>query len=169
MAKKIITRSLMTIGGAVIGLIGGLVIGAALGAVVWLIILAVTSNQWGFTWVYFGGAIGGPIGLVTGVGTVLLGVRTRSGLEWPILSLVGVVIASWIVMGSIEAAVGMTPVGVLGALAGWLAALVVRKTFGNRLPRGSVQPWVLVAYLAATALIAFAAPRLVWVLRMGLG
>lgn len=169
MVKKIITRSLMTFGGAVIGLIGGLVIGAALGAVGWLIILARTSGNWGFTWIYFGGGIGGLAGLVTGAGTGLLGVRTRLGLEWPIILLVGVVIGSWIMMGSIEAAVGMTTVGVLGALSGWLGALVVRKILGNRLPRGSVQLWVLAGYLAATALIAFAAPRLMWGLRMGLG
>jgi len=154
MVKRVFT----TIDGMVIGLICGTVLGVVIGGLLDLIL-----GQWfGWRWI-FGGVTGIATGLVVGAGTGLLGVRTRYGLEWLPIIVVAIPLG-FIFMKRNWVWNNLLLLAVIGALAGWLTALILKSAFGKWLPRGSFKYWMVAGYLVLFAALAFITPRLVQLL-----
>ncbi len=152
MVKKVLT----TFAGMVIGLVCGLILGVLIGGILDLIL----GHWFGWRWL-FGGVIGIATGLIAGSGIGLLGVRIRHGLEWLVFIVVIIPIGiflfdpsrNWNAWSDLLELTGM------GALAGWLSALVVRAALGKWLSREPFQYWMTVGYLVLFAALMFGVHR----------
>jgi hypothetical protein len=130
----------------IIGATAGAATGAFLGSVAWPLV----SSGFSPSTVAFFAVAGAVAGLVAATGTALLGVRTRFGLEWPVLTGTGTALALVVVAGT-------TRVAYLGLFAGvaavtsWLMAHASRRLLATRLPRGPLTASVLAGYFLALA------------------
>jgi hypothetical protein len=147
MGAGLLDRTPTIIAAPIIGATAGAATGTILGTVAW----AFAASGFSPSAVAFFAVAGGVAGLVAATGTALLGVRTHSGLEWPVITGTGTALA-------LEIVAGTTRVAYLGLFAGvaaatsWLMAHAGRRLLATRLPRGAVTASALAGYLVALAL-----------------
>jgi hypothetical protein len=147
MGTRLLDGTPTVIAAPIIGTAAGAATGAFLGTVAWLL----TSSGFSPSAVAFFAVAGTVAGLVAGTGTALLGVRTRSGLEWPAITGTGTALALVIVAGTTRVAyLGLF--ASVAAATSWLMAHANRRLLATRLPRGPVTASVLAGYLVALAL-----------------
>jgi len=152
MAKKVLT----TFAGMVIGLVCGLILGVLIGGILDLII----GHWFGWRWLV-GGVIGIATGLIAGAGIGFLGVRTHYGLEWLFFNVVIIPIGiflfdysrNWNTWSDLLELAG------IGALAGWLSALIVKAALGKWISGEPFQYWMAIGYLALFAVLMLLVPR----------
>ena len=94
-----------------------------------------------------GGIFGAFTGVVTGLGVSMLGIRTRSGFEWPLINLLGV---APIVAMTIDSGTWISFAALLAAIAagaGWWIVRRMRRSLGGELPAGPPRWWTGIGYL----------------------
>jgi len=148
--------------GAVIGLVCGAVMGMIIGGGIDLLL----GNWLGWRAI-FGGVVGFGTGLIAGIGTGLMGSRTRFGLEWLPMILVGVPLGLLLMEGSWNWA-NLLLIGGIGAVSGWLAGLVVKVVLRKWLPGEVFQDWMLAGYLTVFVGLIIIVPRLLKLLAMAI-
>ena len=100
----------------------------------------------------FCGVFGAMIGLITGIGTSVLGLKSRSGFEWFIINITGVALIPLILnihMDQLLFVLFAPPV-----IASWIVVRAGIRRSGQRQPQGPLQSRTLIGYLLAVALIA---------------
>jgi hypothetical protein len=149
MIARAVSRVLVMIAASLIGLIGGIVGGAVLSLAAAALYGGILSGDYSI--LVLGIPLGAFSGLLAGLCTGLLGIRTRLAWDWALIPSVAVLavfgpIHSWNLFAF--APVLLIPVG-----AGWLAAMATRWLLTKRLPKGSIQAWMLLVFALAVILL----------------
>ena len=100
----------------------------------------------------FCGVFSAMTGLITGIGTAVLGLKTRTGFEWVIINITGVALVLLILNVHVDQLLFIlfaSPV-----IASWIVVRAGMRRFGQRQPQGPIQSRTLIGYLLAIALIA---------------
>jgi hypothetical protein len=147
MGARLSDRIPTTIAASIIGASAGAVAGAILSIVAW----PFAASGFSPSAVAFFAVAGAVAGLVAATGTAVLGARTRSGSEWPIITGTGIALALIVVAGTTRVAYLGLFAGV-AAITSWLMAHASRRIPGMRIPRGPVTVSALAGYFVALTL-----------------
>ena len=160
MARSSLFTLLVIVAGAIIGFFAGAVLGVVMGSV-----LDFLMQEGWYKWrSLYGGMIGSVAGLIVGMAAGVLGVRTRFGIEWPLIFGAGTLVGFWIQSERMLADVVLLTG--IGALAGWLVALLMRLLFRKWLPQGPFEKKMIASYLLLFGLVAFFVPFIMQFLAM---
>lgn len=160
MARSSLITLLLIVAGAIIGFFAGTVLGAGMGSV----LDSLMQKGW-YTWrSLYGGMIGAVAGFIVGIASGALGVRTRFGIEWPLIFGAGAVVGFGIQSERLDADLALLTG--IGTLACWLVALLMRLLFRKWLPQGPFKTKVIAAYLLVLGLVAFFVPFIMQMLTM---
>lgn len=153
-AKRIFSTISLIVAGAVIGFVAGAVVGFFIGRGA----DAIANQKHLMMWrSFYGGMTAAVAGLIAGAGTGGLGIRTRFGLEWLLITGIGILLGYWI-RGGNRVLNDMGQLAGIAAIASWLVVLFLRLIFGKRLPRGGLERRVIVIYILIFGLVVFAGP-----------
>ena len=154
--------ALTAIAAAVIGTLAGLLFAAILGGITGLVydmlwgLDALTAFFVGYLVCLFGALAG----LIAGVGAALLGIRTRSCLEWAAITGIGIAMSTVSLLRALTPPVQFLDLflwsvapACISAIAAWLTVRVIIRFLGQRIPRRPMKPTVLVGYLVALILV----------------
>jgi hypothetical protein len=154
MGSKLLKASVIVLAAAMTGATGGLTGGAALGGIVGFIIAAAMGPGsivfLTFIYTIIGGTIGAVTGLVIGTGTGVMGYKTDTGFDWAIITGIGTGLGAGIVDSNW---LGIALLAGIGVTVGWLVACLIRRVFGGRIHRASMEIKVLIGYFTGLALI----------------
>jgi hypothetical protein len=168
MGNKLLSKSTTIIIAAITGATGGLVVGGVSSVVFSFILLATTSTESRYwAWLILtnaqpGGVIGAVIGMILGVSTSLLGIRSDIGYDWAITAGFGSGLGAWLMEVTWS---GVPFIGGIGFVVGIVDVLLLRRVLGNKIYRDPISKTALAGYLTIGVLIAGATSMVIGSLR----